>query len=97
MTRASIALGMALASCTTQAAPFTPDVLSGSVVEVGSHEIVVASDFADSATTRVRGIDGVAHGLTPGARVRVRRLDRYVGKADPLDWDCRAAGACRTE
>lgn len=89
-----VALALLLTACSPTPSPFDPDVLTGGVVESGRTEIVVASDFADSATTRVRGVDGIALGVRPGDRVRVRRLDRSVGKADPLDWDCRAAHAC---
>jgi hypothetical protein len=89
-----LALALLLTACGTTTAPFDPDVLTGSVVESGPTEIAIASDFADSASTRVRGVDGIAMGLRPGDRVQVRRLDRSVGKTDPLDWDCRAARAC---
>jgi hypothetical protein len=71
-----------------------PDVLTGGVISASHTEVQVASDLADSASTRVRGVDGVAMGLRPGDRVRVRRRSAYVGKADPLDWDCSAPGAC---
>lgn len=92
-----LALALLLTACGTTTTTFDPDVVGGTVVQASRTEVVVASDFADSATTRVRGIDGVALGLRAGDRVRVRRLDASVGKADPLDWDCRAAGACRVE
>jgi hypothetical protein len=92
-----LALALLLTTCGASTAPFDPEVLSGTVVRASHTDIEVASDFADSATTRVRGIDGATLGLRQGDRIRVRRRDASVGKADPLDWDCTAAGACRLE
>lgn len=85
--RVAVALVLAM-GCSAPAVPFEPGVLTGSVVRSTHTEIEVASDFADSATTMVRGVDGVAMGLRVGDRVRVERRDESVGKADPMDWDC---------
>ena len=90
----ALAAVLCVSACGGPGAALDPEVLTGSVVSASRTEIVVAADFADSATTRVRGVDGVALGVRAGDRVHVRRIDESVGKADPLDWDCRAAGAC---
>lgn len=87
-------LALVLVGCAPPGRVLDPDELTGSIVEASPSEIVVASDLADSATTRVRGVSAGALGARPGDRVRIRRLDPSVGKSDPLDWDCRATGSC---